>query len=237
MPVNEGLTQPDTRTVAGIDGCRSGWAVVAGPSARRASCQIVPSPEALDRFRGILAIDMPMGFPDEGTRACEMLARERLPTTRKSSVFPVPPRAALNAATFEDALAIAHAKSGRGISKQSFNLFPKMRELDAWIRARKRRAYEAHPELAFARLAKNRALAPKRTPEGRAARMRLLRAEGFTELEEWIERFPRSRAQPDDILDAAALWLTAARIRDGEAESLPARAPRDAYGIAMRIWV
>jgi predicted RNase H-like nuclease len=56
--------------------------------------------------------------------------------------------------------------SGKGISKQAFYLFPKIRELDDWLVSKERNGqwFECHPEVAFARLNGAAALAePKKT--------------------------------------------------------------------------
>ena len=48
---------------------------------------------------------------------------------------------------------------------------------------------------------------------------------------------PRSRAQPDDLLDAAACALAARDIQAGRATRLPGPTPpRDARGLRMEIW-
>jgi predicted RNase H-like nuclease len=177
-----------------------------------------------------LAIDMPMGLPDDGPRACDLAARRRL-GARRSSVFPTPVRTTLGAPTYAEALARSRAACGRGLSRQAFNLLAKMAEVDAAIRPDLQdRVVEAHPEMAFARLAGEPCSHPKRTTEGRAERLALLRAAGLGDLS--ARRLPG--AAPDDVLDAAALTLTAARVRDGLAERLGDGA-RDARGLRMEI--
>ena len=65
---------------------------------------------------------------------------------------------------------------GVGINQQTFHLFPKMREVDELLRSRprlKRIVYEAHPELAFARMNGGKpVLSKKRQPDGYAERRR-----------------------------------------------------------------
>jgi predicted RNase H-like nuclease len=48
---------------------------------------------------------------------------------RRSSVFRIPPRAAVEADCYEAASAAARAGCGKGLSKQAFALFPKILEL------------------------------------------------------------------------------------------------------------
>jgi len=107
----------------------------------------------------------------------------------------------LDVPTYADALLVG------GLSKQTFNLIPKIRELDALMTPeRQRTVVEAHPELGFARLRGEPCLASKRTVEGREERRALIRLS--------IERPPRGAAW-DDVLDACALVPTARRLRTG----------------------
>lgn len=183
----------------------------------------------------ILAVDMPIGFVDvpRPPRACEAEARKLLPG-KASSVFPTPCRPILAFTTHAEANA-ASRRLGIGINQQTFHLFPKMRELDELLRTRphlQRIVYEAHPELAFARMNGGRpVLSKKRRPDGYDERRRLLTRHGFPCP---VDRL--SGAARDDILDAIAVCRTAALIAEGSATRLgPARA-RDSCGLPMNIW-
>ena len=178
---------------------------------------------------------MPIGFVDvpRPPRACEVEARKHLPG-KASSVFPTPCRPALACTTHAEANTVSK-RLGVGINQQTFHLFPKMREVDALLRSRprlKRIVYEAHPELAFARMNGGRpVLAKKRKPDGYAERCRLLAKHGFACP---VERL--AGAQRDDILDAIAVCRTALLIAERKATRLgPARA-RDSHGLPMNIW-
>jgi predicted RNase H-like nuclease len=252
------VTPPPPAPVAGADGCRTGWVLAVHWPAGQPAPGKLRSPDRHDRseernFDGrleitvvaaldgviedvaagrlaALAIDMPMGLPEAGPRACDLAARRRL-GPRRASVFPTPVRAALDAPSYAEALARSRAVDGRGLSRQAFNLLAKIAELDRVIRPELQdRIVEAHPEMAFARLAGRPCLQPKRTPDGRAERLGLLRQAGLGDLTQ--VRLPG--AAPDDVLDAAALTLTAARVRDGVAERLGDGA-RDARGLRMEV--
>ena len=110
-------------------------------------------------------------------------------------------------------------KLGIGINQQTFHLFPKMREVDELLRGNaklKRVIYEAHPELAFARMNGGKpVLSKKRQPEGYAERLKLLARHGFKTT---VERL--SGAARDDILDAIAVCRTATLIAAGTAARL-----------------
>ena len=178
---------------------------------------------------------MPIGFVDvpRPPRACEVEARKLLPR-KASSVFPTPCRPVLACTTHAEANATSR-KLGIGINQQTFHLFPKMREVDELLCARpklKRVVYEAHPELAFARMNGGRpVLSKKRQPDGYDERCRLLTEHGFACP---ADRLPG--AARDDILDAIAVCRTALLITLGTATRLgPARA-RDSCGLPMNIW-
>lgn len=178
---------------------------------------------------------MPIGFVDapRPPRACEAEARKLLPG-KASSVFPTPCRPALACTTHAEANATSR-KLGIGINQQTFHLFPKMREVDALLRSRprlKRIVYEAHPELAFARMNSGRpVLSKKRQPDGYAERCRLLAEHGFACP---ADRLPG--AARDDILDAIAVCRTAALIAEGKATRLGPARIRDSPGLPMNIW-
>lgn len=150
-----------------------------------------------------VGVDMPIGLPVHGARACDRQARAFL-GPRRSSVFPAPPRVCLHATDDPSALALSRAATGTGLSLQTFHLLPKIRELDALVDPEAPdRFVEIHPECAFALLNDGESLAPKRTAAGAQRRSELLAAE-FGPLPDT----PRG-ARRDDALDAlAVLWST-----------------------------
>ena len=178
---------------------------------------------------------MPIGFVDlpRPPRACEVEARRLLPG-KTSSVFPTPCRPALSATTHAEANAISKTL-GVGITQQTFHLFKKMREVDELLRANqelRRIVYEAHPELAFARMNGDKpVLSKKRQPDGFSERLHLLRTHGFR----WKPE-PVSGAARDDVLDAIAVCRTATLIAAGTATRLGSARARDRYGLPMNIW-
>ena len=187
----------------------------------------------------LVAIDVPIGLPERGPRACDREARGLL-GARRSSVFPAPVRAAIGATTHEEASARSEAASGRRVSAQTFHILRKIREVDGLLcrDAAARAAFvEVHPELSFRAWNRGRPMAqPKKDAAGRRARLRLAEA--------WLGRGVLADARghvrkkdlaDDDVLDAiAALW-TAVRIARGDAVTVPEDPPRDARGLPMRI--
>ena len=173
-----------------------------------------------------VGIDIPIGLPARGPRACDVQARALL-GPRRSSVFPAPVRDVLGAASYADACARSRAATGKALSQQAWNLVPRIADVDRALTAHDR-VVEVHPEVVFVRLAG--ALPPKKTAEG--ARLRT------AALASWLPGGwppPPRPARPDDALDALACAWTAARWLAGTAEVLGLE--HDETGRPMRIVV
>jgi predicted RNase H-like nuclease len=244
-------TRSEPAWVAGVDGCPAGWLVVlrdtcgvASPSARIVAtfAEILSLPEA----PAVIAIDIPIGLPERsgiGGREADCAAR-RVLGPRQSSVFAVPARAAVMQTDYAAACAAALATSDppRKVSKQAFQLFSRIRELDAVMSTTlQRRVVECHPEAAFWAMNGDRPLElakkVKSQPSepGLAFRRTLLKAVGFPAPFLSLSSFRRSVAGPDDFLDACACAWTAERVLTGTAHTFPAEPPFDARGLRQVI--
>ncbi|MDX1498740.1 MAG: DUF429 domain-containing protein [Woeseiaceae bacterium] len=231
--------------VAGLDGCRGGWfCVLADGEIGSPGWFLAPTfAAALARLESctIVGVDIPIGLPERGARDCDQAARQRLGPRRRASVFPAPPRALLGAADYPDACARAVAVAGKCISLQTFNILPKIEEVDRVLARSPWAALivrEVHPELAFATLNDNRPIAAsKRSPAGFAERRALLQAAvGSAPIEAALAEYPRKLVARDDVLDAFAVMVAAARIAAGRGRRVPAEPVRDAAGLEMAIW-
>jgi predicted RNase H-like nuclease len=221
--------------VGGADGCRSGWVVCRRTPQGVLDIRVVATFAEACEGVSLLAVDMPIGFVDSPRppRACEAEARRLMPG-KGSSVFPTPCRPALACRTYAEANALSKSM-GAGLTQQTFNLFPKMREVDDLLRVRPDLGsivYEAHPELAFTRMNGDKpVLSRKRQPDGFADRLALLRRHGFR----W-KPMPFKGAARDDVLDAIAVCRTATLIAAGKATRLGPADRRDSAGRPMNIW-
>jgi predicted RNase H-like nuclease len=237
--------------LVGVDGCRGGW-IAAFVRATRddGSMRVVPrfadlltAPEA----PALIAVDIPIGLPERagrGGRAAENAVRPLL-GSRVSAVFSVPSRAALLARDYREACQIALATSNppRMVSKQLFMLAPKIREVDACLRAdplAAARVCEVHPEVAFWRFNGARALSEPKKRKGRcyepgvALRRRLLIEAGAPVT--LVNAAPPTGAGVDDQMDALACALIARRLHAGIARPFPDPPERDGFGLPMAIW-
>jgi threonine dehydratase len=233
-------TELDHLKTIGVDGCKGGW-VACRLHENAVQFQVFSSFDLIiNHFpNAIIAVDMPIGLPDTvgaGGRGPEGLIRPLL-GARKSSVFSIPSRKAVYAATYPEACTVAFETSQppRKISKQGFFLFPKIREIDGLLQDDiylRSRVFETHPELVF-RTLKNSPLAfPKKTEAGVYERTQLLRELGLA-----VEAWPKFRgAAQDDIIDAAACLVTAQSIAIGQAQSFPSQPALDSHGIPIAIW-
>lgn len=127
--------------VAGVDACRSGWMLV---MVRYGEGYGLEDAGVASTFRAVIdrtsscdavAVDIPIGLSDRvvhGGRAADRMARQLLHTRLRSSVFPAPPRVVLKAGCWEEAVALAKSVSdtGKGITKQTFAITNKSREVD-----------------------------------------------------------------------------------------------------------
>ncbi|WP_158272027.1 PfkB family carbohydrate kinase [Marinicauda salina] len=231
--------------VIGLDGCPGGWLGVLidlngiEPPRARLFPDFASALEAEERPH-VVAVDMPIGFEDapsgSGGRACEREARAIL-GPRRSSVFASPLRPALEAESYDAALAANRAAGGPGLSRQTWNIMARMREIDrAMTPMREGCVHEVHPEVTFATLAGAPMIHAKKTAEGRAERLAVLIDHGLPRDLLDPHPFKRREAAPDDLLDAAACAVSARRIAEGGALCLPADPPRDARGLRMAIF-
>lgn len=234
------------RLVAGVDGCPGGWVAAIGPVSGSPWIAVAATlRELMQRHPKVMrwAVDMPIGLAESDPRECDLLAQQRLGPLRRASVFPAPVRLVVEAGplSYEDACRLSAAVSGKKISRQTWNLIPKIREVRRVLietpRLR-RRVFECHPELAFARLAGGEALAKaKKEAEGRSQREALLGERFGRSLVEQavLQTESTSGVGVDDTLDALACWTVASRSLLGEHETLPVRPVKDADGLPIAI--
>jgi predicted RNase H-like nuclease len=225
--------------VAGVDGWRGGWVAVilddgqwaAAVAAARLAELAAAVPDA-----AVIGVDMPVGLVARGWRQADDLAATRLGAHR-SRVFRVPPRQAWEAATHREAVAVCRTLTDppAGFSVQAWSLKDKIRQAGEVRAARPGLLHEVHPELSFAALNGGAVIkASKKTWNGQMTRRALLDRAGI--------RLPGDLGAAgvvpaDDLLDAAAVAWTAARIARGQAVSFPDPAQPDDAGHPIAIWI
>jgi predicted RNase H-like nuclease len=246
------VSKPDDDVwVVGVDACPGGWV-----AAFLRSVDDAGHVETFTHFAGLLtvspapavvAVDIPIGLPERagaGGRAAENAVRPLL-GARQSSVFSVPARAAIYEMDYAASCRTALATSvpPRKVSRQLFNIAPKVREVDEVLRTNPAWAesvYEVHPELAFWRLNGERALLEPKKVKGRPyqagliLRRKLLLSACLPPA--LVHACPPKGTAEDDLIDALACATVARRLHAGLACPFPDPPPRDAFGLPMAIW-
>jgi predicted RNase H-like nuclease len=231
----------------GIDGCPGGW-IIAGLHDTVATARWTPRFSLVGdlsvvfqvarRGDASIVIDVPIGLPAHGVRACDAAARRLLARAHASSVFNAPVRDALavvggrpyvtdrqREAAYQRACRVNERRSGLRLSRQSFHLLPRIAEVDRRISpALQSRVHEGHPELIFQMLAGRPLATRKKTADGVGERVQVLAGAGVVvEVETVRARLGRQAVSADDVVDAAACAVAARRVTLGEALVLPRR--------------
>jgi predicted RNase H-like nuclease len=210
--------------VLGVDRASGGWVGVAlldGAFATLAYAQelgvLVQAMEARHGPLAAIAVDMPLALRSGRARAVDALARARLPGRARSRLYAMPPRESLEAPTHAAAVDVARCLGAPAPSRQAYGLRAAIADAAAFARATSTPTHEAHPELSLLALGGLSAIAhPKKSWAGHRARREALEAVGIVVTSSDVP----DHVAPDDVLDAAAVAWTAARLAVGEAEWL-----------------
>jgi predicted RNase H-like nuclease len=218
--------------VAGIDGSKKGWVCVLLERGALAGVRAYEDFEAaVSDLTGVefIGIDIPLGLPDTGGREADVEARKLL-GSRGSTVFAVPSRGALKAASYDEAKALAEPR--RKPSRQAYGLGKKILQVNDSPRL-DARFFEVHPEISFFEMAGRESVPSKKSWNGLWRRLDLLTAAGIQIPRNLVDQ--AGEAGPDDVLDAAAAAWSAVRKSEGQAKRLPA-APQYLSGRDAAIW-
>jgi len=239
----------------GIDGCKAGWLCV-GLNRRGKHCAFVAEnircahQEMEARKAKSALIDIPIGLSDNAEkRVCDKCARKFI-GKRRSSVFKVPCRQALDAyKKYADPEAGKNAGkrenrkiTGGPLSLQTWAIASKIAEVDNFLQCqapmknKKFKLRETHAEVCF------RALSPcdadleynKKKSAGKEERRKILATHlpGARKIESEIKACLKSGIADDDILDAMVAAVTA---KIGRSETLPPNPPKDSRGLPMEM--
>ena len=200
--------------VVGVDACAGGWVAVELDEGRfRSAAAFADFGRVTSAYADarVLAVDIPIGLPSREPRAADLAARAFLGRFR-NTVFPTPPRAVLEAASYPDAVRMCTQLTGKGVSRQAFALRARIFDVERHLDSR---VVEVHPEVSFRELAGRPLAFSKRTWGGFRERERHLAAQGI-ELPDDLGALPLI-----DVVDAAAAAWSASRYARGEALPLP----------------
>jgi predicted RNase H-like nuclease len=227
----------------GIDGCKRGWFYFCcddGVWSFGAEESIADILSAVPGDAQVL-VDIPIGLKERGKteRACDLEARDMLRPKRHSSVYPAPCRQALNMDGYDSASDKNEKVTGRKLSRQTWGLVPRIREVDELMRSYSQAKYvvrEAHPELAFLGLAGGPMAHNKQSREGFAERMTILQLfepEAKSLIAMAFLTHGEFDAARHDLVDAFVLALCARRAE--RLQTIPENPPTDPKGIPMQM--
>jgi predicted RNase H-like nuclease len=231
------------RLIYGVDGCKGGWIVISKDlDSGLLSWRLCHSAHELvyhEPKPHIIAIDIPIGLPEHGSRTCDLEARKILGPGRASSIFPAPIRPVLDAANYNEACRIRFQIEQKKLSLQAWAITPKIIDIDEALRQDpelQKRLREVHPEISFFFLAGQRPLQyNKKDKMGQEERFALLEPIFGHWLLAVLAKRQQLASAKDDVLDAfVALW-TAERIVNGTFQTIPSEPPKDAFGLRMEM--
>lgn len=227
------------RTLVGIDGCTAGWLCVRNRN-DHIDAWISPTfNDVLERAGAdaLIGIDIPIGLPMTGSRACDKEARSLLGWPRRNSVFPAPIRGVIELRDYAAACEAHRRTDGRAVTKQAFALFGKIREIDESLQKKvelRQQVHEVHPEASFAFMnGGSPMLHRKSSLAGRHERSALIERTVCPSPLQIGRSLQTHLFKPDDLLDAfVALWSVDRHSR-GDAKVLGGE--HDETGLAMKI--
>jgi predicted RNase H-like nuclease len=228
----------------GVDGCKKGWFYVSLDSSDNYEIDVISDIQSLiDKFHAecLILVDIPIGLRHDGKseRLCDKEARKIL-GNRRSSVFPVPCRKAVFESNYEEASRINHTLTGRYLSKQSWFISLKIRQVDELLAYSLNRKLirEIHPEICFWSLDGRRSMDySKRTPEGFYERLEVIqkiygKCDGL--IDNALRKYKKSEVSKDDILDALVAAVTA-KCGFKALKTIPETPEHDETGLPMEI--
>ena len=203
----------------GIDGTSSGWIASIG-SSKKKCVSIITFSEKLDKILSdypdsVVVIDMPIELNKKKyLRECDVLAKRYLGKNFQSSIFIPPLERVLECANYQEANMLSKKITGKGLSKQSWNLKTKISEVQGLSRL-SNKIYEGHPECSF-KMLKNETLgAKKKSVLGIFERLGILKKAGLDPLSISLHLENDLTIKIDDVLDSVVLFITASRIFEG----------------------
>lgn len=232
------------KKISGVDGCRGGW-VAFHFDGKIWSGNLFEGINELYRTSEsqLILIDIPIGLRKNefSERLCDLEAR-KIFEKRKSSIFPAPSRFAIDCNEYRVASQKNREATGRGLSKQTYGIIPKIREVDNFIRSgyynpKKKKIREVHPEICFWGLnGRSEMKYNKKSALGICERMKVLGAyiKNLNKIfDNTRSRYKKNQVADDDIIDAMVCAVSA--LFNESLSTFPASPEKDTNGIPMEI--
>ncbi|MBK1809503.1 DUF429 domain-containing protein [Clostridium sp. YIM B02505] len=244
----ENINKYDSKnSFVGVDGCKHGYVAV----------NITENDFEINVFKNIeeicskysdsntILIDMPIGLPENTYYIRPETEGRKILSSRASCIFTVPCRQAVYEDDYCKANEINRNVLGKGLSKQSFSICRKIKEIDEFFNNApefKNRLLESHPEICFAMLNFDGTRAMhifenKKTQEGIERRLEVLsRYYGkIDEIREVLYSDVKFKAIKDDIIDALCLAITGMLGYKNGFKTIPKNPMKDSRGLFMQM--
>lgn len=230
----------------GADGCKAGWFTVILMEDTDWKVDVFWDVSSLWQeysSASLILLDIPIGLQERGRqeRLCDRRARELLGPKRASSVFPAPCRPAVYVKTWEEASDVNERMTGRRLSRQTWNIIPKIREVDILLlkdKSARLRVRETHPEICYWALAGYHPMRySKKTKQGFSERIKVLQSvypRTTDVINHALSVYKRNEVAKDDILDALSAAVTATVEVQGLV-SIPGTPVVDSRGLRMEM--
>lgn len=227
----------------GIDGCKGGWVSVI-ISNTGFNIDIIGSIGEVflnHSDSDTVLVDMPIGLPQSTEDMRPDAAVRTMLKGKASSIFSTPCRQAVFANTYVEANEINRKVLGKGLSKQSYAICGKIKEIDEYLCNNpqyKNRLLESHPELCFAKLNLGVPIYEnKHTYEGARKRIELLSLyyDKTKEILDCVYNDNKLKNFLDDVIDALCLAVTGMIDLETGFSTIPENPVMDKQGILMQM--
>ncbi|WP_206812923.1 DUF429 domain-containing protein [Paradesulfitobacterium ferrireducens] len=227
----------------GIDGCKGGWVVVTLTDTSFEINMIKNIGEVFNAHNDYdsVIVDMPIGLPESTTDVRPDGAVRSLLKGKASSIFNTPCRQAVYANSYDEANEINKRILGKGLSKQSYAICGKIKEIDKFVSdfpEYKNHLVESHPELCFAMLNSGEPIYDnKHTYQGARKRIELLSRyyDKTEEIISYANNSPKLMNCLDDVIDALCMAVTGMIAHDNLLKTIPENPMMDKQGILMQM--
>nr|WP_242865979.1 DUF429 domain-containing protein [Desnuesiella massiliensis] len=244
----ENINKSDIKnSYVGVDGCKYGYVAV----------NITENSFEINVFKNIeeicekyndsntILIDMPIGLPENTCDIRPETEGRKILSSRSSCIFTVPCRQTVYEDDYYRANEINRDVLGKGLSKQSFSISSKIKEIDEFLNNApeyKNRFLESHPEICFAMLNFDGTMAMpifenKKTEEGMERRLEVLSRyyEKTYEIREVLYSDEKLKGIKDDIIDALCLAITGMLGYKNGFKTIPQNPMKDSRGLFMQM--
>lgn len=229
-----------SRACIGIDGCRGGW-IAAILEQGNLCVEKYDSVDAIiEKHPGFsqCLIDMVVGLQEKKTDIRPDDYARRLLSGRSSSVFPSPCRQAVYEPDISEKYRLNQQILGKKFTPLTLGIMPKIKQVDEFLDRNpgyKNVILESHPEVCFSRLNGRTVMSRKATAEGFEERIEILSRYAEIDRTYLMAKQKEFGCNPDDILDAVCLAVTACLADYGKTEVIPPSPMQDARGLYMQM--